>query len=101
MLLKPSVIAISPAQSAHALRDALADQGIASDIHVGYGLALVSVWVSLVVWCDGNWFWWRVVGTTSASESCTPGIQRTNPLEPLGGWLAGTQRSTGTIRTRS
>jgi hypothetical protein len=60
MLLKPSVIALSPAQSAHALRDALADQDITSDIHVGYGLALVSVWVSLVVWCDGNWFWWRV-----------------------------------------
>ncbi|MFB9623451.1 hypothetical protein [Nonomuraea helvata] len=32
---------------------------IASDIHDGYGLALLSVWVGLVVWCDGGRFWWR------------------------------------------
>ncbi|MFG1685333.1 hypothetical protein ACGFNP_34590 [Nonomuraea sp. NPDC049269] len=60
MLLKPLMIALGPDQSAHALRYALAEQDIASDIHAGYGLALVSVRVGLVVWCDGNWFWWRV-----------------------------------------
>ncbi|WP_431904850.1 hypothetical protein [Nonomuraea sp. bgisy101] len=37
----------------------MADLGIVADAHDGYGLALVSVWVGLVVWCDGEWFWWR------------------------------------------
>ncbi|GAA2291932.1 hypothetical protein GCM10010149_44320 [Nonomuraea roseoviolacea subsp. roseoviolacea] len=46
--------------SAGLLRDALrADHGIPADTHDGYDLALVSVWVGLVVWCDGAWFWWR------------------------------------------
>ncbi|MBN6058124.1 hypothetical protein JYK22_39750, partial [Nonomuraea sp. RK-328] len=46
--------------SAGLLRDALqADHGISADTHDGYDLALVSVWVGLVVWCDGVWFWWR------------------------------------------
>ncbi|MEU4541987.1 hypothetical protein [Nonomuraea dietziae] len=30
-----------------------------ADVHDGYELALVSVWVGLVVWCDGDRFWWR------------------------------------------
>jgi hypothetical protein len=60
MLLKPPVNAFRPADSADALRRALAEHDIASDVHDGYGLALVSVWVGLVVWCDGAWFWWRV-----------------------------------------
>jgi hypothetical protein len=33
--------------------------GIPSDVHDGYGLALVSVCVGLVVWCDCERFWWR------------------------------------------
>ena len=42
------------------LRDALqTEHGIKADIHDGYDLALVSVWAGLVVWCDGEWFWWR------------------------------------------
>ncbi|GII94703.1 hypothetical protein [Sinosporangium siamense] len=41
------------------LRTVLADHGIASDVHDGYGLALVSIWVGFVVWCDGERFWWR------------------------------------------
>ncbi|GAA2317360.1 hypothetical protein GCM10010149_82000 [Nonomuraea roseoviolacea subsp. roseoviolacea] len=41
------------------LRQALAQRGIEADVHDGYGLALVSVWVGLVVWCDGCRFWWR------------------------------------------
>ncbi|MEV6038614.1 hypothetical protein AB0L65_46220 [Nonomuraea sp. NPDC052116] len=44
---------------AELLRDALAQEDIAADVHDGYGLALVSVWVGLVVWCDGHRFWWR------------------------------------------
>ncbi|WP_344479933.1 hypothetical protein [Nonomuraea monospora] len=35
------------------------EHGIHADIHEGYGLALVSIWVGLVVWCDGEWYWWR------------------------------------------
>ncbi|WP_103955519.1 hypothetical protein [Nonomuraea solani] len=28
-------------------------------MHDGYGLALVSVWAGLVVWCHGGRYWWR------------------------------------------
>ncbi|MEU7832967.1 MULTISPECIES: hypothetical protein [unclassified Nonomuraea] len=46
--------------SADLLRQTLqTEHGIQADIHVGYDLALVSVWVGLVVWCDGHRFWWR------------------------------------------
>lgn len=45
--------------AAAALADALATQGISADVHDGYGLALVSVWAGLVVWCHGGRYWWR------------------------------------------
>ncbi|MFJ2030544.1 hypothetical protein [Streptosporangium sp. NPDC087985] len=45
--------------AAEELRDALAQHEITADVHDGYGLALVSVWVGLIVWCDGRRFWWR------------------------------------------
>ena len=45
-------------QAAERLRHALARHGIACDVHDGYGLALVSVWAGLVVWCNGDRFWW-------------------------------------------
>jgi hypothetical protein len=55
----------SPAADvAYRLRDELAMQGIAADVHDGYGVALVSVWIDLVVWVecglDGVWryIWW-------------------------------------------
>jgi hypothetical protein len=35
------------------------EHGIRADTHAGYDLALVSVWVGLVVWCDGECYWWR------------------------------------------
>ncbi|MEV6148926.1 hypothetical protein AB0L53_01170 [Nonomuraea sp. NPDC052129] len=48
------------ALSADLLRQTLRrEHGIQADIHMGYDLALVSVWVGLVVWCDGHRFWWR------------------------------------------
>ncbi|MFI7228011.1 hypothetical protein ACIBO5_32745 [Nonomuraea angiospora] len=48
------------ALSADLLRRSLQiEHGIHADAHEGYGLALVSVWVGLVVWCDGTWYWWR------------------------------------------
>lgn len=53
--VKPSAEVIA----AKELQEALETHGIASDVHDGYGLALVSVWVGLVVWCDGARFWWR------------------------------------------
>ncbi|WP_084959061.1 hypothetical protein [Thermoactinospora rubra] len=36
----------------------LADQGIGVDVHDGYGLAVVSVRAGLLVWCNGDRFWW-------------------------------------------
>ncbi|MEU7901181.1 hypothetical protein AB0B45_51220 [Nonomuraea sp. NPDC049152] len=48
-----------PLGDAERLASALAEHGIAADVHDGYGLALISVWVGLVVWCDGERFWWR------------------------------------------
>ncbi|MFG1963555.1 hypothetical protein [Nonomuraea sp. NPDC049028] len=45
--------------SADELAKALAVLGVSTDVHHGYDLALVSVWVGLVIWCDGEWFWWR------------------------------------------
>ncbi|MDH2429278.1 hypothetical protein [Sphaerisporangium sp. TRM90804] len=46
-------------ETAQTLKTGLAAHGISSDVHDGYGLALVSVWVGLVVWCNGDRFWWR------------------------------------------
>ncbi|GAA2215642.1 hypothetical protein GCM10009850_111100 [Nonomuraea monospora] len=45
--------------AAAALANALASQNVSVDVHDGYGLALVSVWVGLVVWCHGGRYWWR------------------------------------------
>ncbi|MEV0594462.1 hypothetical protein [Nonomuraea cavernae] len=53
------VIRINPYHAAEMLRQALERHGVVADVHHGYGLALVSVWVGVVVWCDGQRFWWR------------------------------------------
>ncbi|MBB5960922.1 hypothetical protein [Planomonospora venezuelensis] len=29
-----------------------------ADVHIGYGMALVSVWAELLVWTNGYWFRW-------------------------------------------
>ncbi|GAA3424609.1 hypothetical protein GCM10018953_17920 [Streptosporangium nondiastaticum] len=50
---------VGPVDAAEALRTALAEHEITADVHDGYGLAVVSVWVDLLVWCDGRRFWWR------------------------------------------
>jgi hypothetical protein len=50
---------ITPLDVAEELRTELERHGIVTDVHDGYGLALVSVWVGLVVWCDGDRYWWR------------------------------------------
>lgn len=55
----PMLIAVDPCRSAELLQRELRYSGIDADVHDGYGLALVSVWVGLVVWCDGGRFWWR------------------------------------------
>ncbi|MER7128348.1 hypothetical protein [Streptosporangium saharense] len=46
--------------AAQGLRMALAEHRIEADVHHGYGLALVSVWAGLNVWCYKQRFWWRV-----------------------------------------
>ncbi|MFI7639103.1 hypothetical protein [Nonomuraea sp. NPDC049400] len=40
------------------LQRELAVHGIMTDVHDGYGLAVVSVWRSLLVWTNGDLFWW-------------------------------------------
>ncbi|MEV4546992.1 hypothetical protein ACI2LC_32450 [Nonomuraea wenchangensis] len=46
--------------AAQQLQRELAHQDISSDVHDGYGIALVSVWIGLVVWCHHDGFWWRI-----------------------------------------
>lgn len=47
-------------RSAYRLRRALGQYGIAADVHGGRRIALVSVWVDLVVWCNGfAYHWWN------------------------------------------
>lgn len=55
----PRMSPIGPRVTAETLSKALAAHGVTADVHDGYGLALVSVWVGLVVWCDGHRYWWR------------------------------------------
>lgn len=50
---------VTSLDAAEHLQRELNHLGIPSDVHEGYGLALVSVWVGLVVWCDCERFWWR------------------------------------------
>ncbi|GAA3109824.1 hypothetical protein [Streptosporangium carneum] len=45
-------------RAAGRLRDALTRQRIASHVTAGHGLALVSLWYGLVVWSNGDRFWW-------------------------------------------
>ncbi|MFI7049621.1 hypothetical protein [Streptosporangium sandarakinum] len=49
----------SAVEVAERLRRALEALGVVADVHDGYGLALVSVWDGLVVWCNGDRFWWQ------------------------------------------
>ncbi|MEV6034620.1 hypothetical protein AB0L65_25925 [Nonomuraea sp. NPDC052116] len=58
--MKPPNRYLSPQKlAADELAEALGALGIPTDVHDGYGLTLVSVWIGLVVWCDGELFWWR------------------------------------------
>lgn len=62
--MKPSTIGSGSTSAtsldiAEELRTHLDRQGIKADVHDGYGLALVSVWVGLVIWCKDDRYWWR------------------------------------------
>lgn len=50
---------INAVGAAERLQRVLAGLGIASDVHYGHCLALVSVWSGLVVWTDGRVFRWK------------------------------------------
>ncbi|MFC4013778.1 hypothetical protein ACFOY2_41590 [Nonomuraea purpurea] len=41
------------------LQHELESHGITADVVNGYGLAVVSVWHGLLVWTNGDLFWWR------------------------------------------
>ncbi|MEU9831673.1 hypothetical protein AB0D67_09020 [Streptosporangium sp. NPDC048047] len=48
-----------PYGAAERLRREFGALGVVADVHDGYGLALVSVRDGLVVWCNGERFWWQ------------------------------------------
>jgi hypothetical protein len=54
-LAKPQHPAI---RAAYRLSRAFEPHGIAADVHEGTGIALVSVWTNLVVWCGPCYLWW-------------------------------------------
>jgi hypothetical protein len=59
MIIQGVLLGTPAVHAAGLLRDELARQGVESDVHDGYGLALVSVWADLVVWTDGMVYrWW-------------------------------------------
>ncbi|GAA3421295.1 hypothetical protein [Streptosporangium vulgare] len=55
----PAMYGSAAVDAAERLREALAGHEIIADVHDGYGLALVSVGVGLVVWSNGERFWWH------------------------------------------
>ncbi|WP_440102841.1 hypothetical protein [Streptosporangium sp. H16] len=59
-MIAPAPLTGTPAvHAADQLSNALERHGIAADVHDGYGVALVSVWVDLLVWTDGFVYrWW-------------------------------------------
>lgn len=98
----------SPATvAAERLRTVLESRGIAADVHTGYGVALVSVWVDVVIWCecgpDGwRYRWWtgrlshrtgryvytgcRADAVETAARRITARyseVRRTHPLSPV------------------
>ncbi|GAA5086056.1 hypothetical protein HNP84_009625 [Thermocatellispora tengchongensis] len=42
------------------LLDELKALGVGGEVIGGYGLAVVPVWTDLLVWTDGQYFWWRL-----------------------------------------
>ncbi|MEV4362041.1 hypothetical protein ACWEPL_20265 [Nonomuraea sp. NPDC004186] len=56
-LLGPQVV--TSLDAAQQLQRKLIHLNISSDVHDGYGIALVSVWVGLLVWCRHDAFWWH------------------------------------------
>ncbi|GAA3408917.1 hypothetical protein [Streptosporangium vulgare] len=59
-MIAPAPLTGTPAvHAADQLSNALEQHGIAADVHDGYGIALVSAWVDLLVWTDGFVYrWW-------------------------------------------
>lgn len=50
---------VTPLDAARALQAQLVELGITADVNDGYGLAVVSVGVDLVVWCSLENYRWR------------------------------------------
>ncbi|WP_214320586.1 hypothetical protein [Nonomuraea sediminis] len=64
----PKFVPINPVNSAVELQRELEQRGIVSDVQAGFGVALVLVCVGLIVWTDGDRFWWRSAGSTHRSR---------------------------------
>ncbi|MEU8140926.1 hypothetical protein [Nonomuraea sp. NPDC048901] len=56
---RPGPEVITSLDAAEQLQRELIHLNVPGDVHDGYGIALVSVWVGLVVWCHHDGFWWR------------------------------------------
>ncbi|GGT00506.1 hypothetical protein GCM10010156_68240 [Planobispora rosea] len=54
----PRVTSTTSVAVADQLQRELAEHGITADVNDGYGLAVVSAWRGLVVWTNGDLFWW-------------------------------------------
>ncbi|MFI7225368.1 hypothetical protein ACIBO5_19310 [Nonomuraea angiospora] len=55
----PGPQVVTSLDAAQQLQRKLIHLNISSDVHDGYGIALVSVWAGLLVWCCHDAFWWH------------------------------------------
>lgn len=55
-------------RAAQLLQAELGHLHIKSDLHYGYGIALLSIWLELVIWSDGFRFLWWGGGIAKATE---------------------------------
>lgn len=69
LVVEPQPVLPSHAlRAAQELRNALDRHGIPADVNDGYSLAVISIWVGLIVWCDERIYWWRTGWTSNQRE---------------------------------
>ncbi|MFC7639969.1 hypothetical protein ACFQX6_02125 [Streptosporangium lutulentum] len=94
MIIQGVLLGTPAMHAAGLLKDELERQGVESDVHDGYGLALISVWADLVVWTDGMVYrWWagRVSSRTGGGSTRSTAWATRPP--PHAGWHSATPNS--------